>query len=370
MVISTAAADAAVTRSSSTDGSTKSCWAVDAKQRGQLKLARWTPCIGPGHSGVAEDTSQLQTGNVRREMTTWRNLAIGALRTAGAKNIAAGLGCNARAPPPTRTPRPRMTVRQVSRNNAEALKAWERWSAESPSWARQQARPVINLQSLTGRCRGPCSGERTFLQTDLGKLVVELVERLGAFFDRDNRDAIYTVDEAEQPGSHGVAPPPSGSEIHGTKESDQESGQTGCDAGPGGIAARQDCGNSGRRDCEPCPGVMPERVDPRYPRLCSRFSDSSRAKRCSHPAQLCLVDTIHPWVPPFDRQPVNDLRLGSKRTSGLFPDARRSPVSTHGVGEDTGGRRSLLQPWTVRRWRTLSRSSAERVRRRRRGREL
>lgn len=44
----------------------------------------------------AEDASQLRTGNAPRAMATWRNLAIGALRLAGATNIAAGLRRNAR----------------------------------------------------------------------------------------------------------------------------------------------------------------------------------------------------------------------------------------------------------------------------------
>ncbi|WP_377274557.1 hypothetical protein [Peterkaempfera sp. SMS 1(5)a] len=46
----------------------------------------------------AEDASQLRTGNAPRAMATWRNLAIGALRAADAKNIAAGLRRNARDP--------------------------------------------------------------------------------------------------------------------------------------------------------------------------------------------------------------------------------------------------------------------------------
>ena len=46
----------------------------------------------------AEDASQLRTGNAPRAMATCRNLAIGALRAAGAKNIAAGLRRNARDP--------------------------------------------------------------------------------------------------------------------------------------------------------------------------------------------------------------------------------------------------------------------------------
>lgn len=44
---------------------------------------------------VAEDSSQLRTGNAPRVIATWRNLAIGVLRTAGVKNIAAGLRRNA-----------------------------------------------------------------------------------------------------------------------------------------------------------------------------------------------------------------------------------------------------------------------------------
>ncbi|MEV7979855.1 ISAs1 family transposase [Streptomyces sp. NPDC086519] len=46
----------------------------------------------------AEDASQLRTGNAPRTMATWRNLAIGALRMAGDKNIAASLRRNARNP--------------------------------------------------------------------------------------------------------------------------------------------------------------------------------------------------------------------------------------------------------------------------------
>ncbi|MEW2049016.1 ISAs1 family transposase, partial [Streptomyces sp. NPDC005476] len=42
------------------------------------------------------DASQLRTGNAPRAMATWRNLAIGALRLAGATNIAAALRHNAR----------------------------------------------------------------------------------------------------------------------------------------------------------------------------------------------------------------------------------------------------------------------------------
>ncbi|MFJ9713631.1 hypothetical protein [Streptomyces sp. NPDC101234] len=46
----------------------------------------------------AEETSQQRTGNAPRAMATWLNLAIGALRAAGAKNVAAGLRRNARDP--------------------------------------------------------------------------------------------------------------------------------------------------------------------------------------------------------------------------------------------------------------------------------
>ncbi|WP_406383311.1 ISAs1 family transposase [Streptomyces sp. NBC_01618] len=44
----------------------------------------------------AEDASQLRTGNTPRAMATWRNLAIGVLRLAGATNTAAALRHNAR----------------------------------------------------------------------------------------------------------------------------------------------------------------------------------------------------------------------------------------------------------------------------------
>nr|WSW67920.1 hypothetical protein OG461_17845 [Streptomyces sp. NBC_00995] len=46
----------------------------------------------------AEDALQLRTGNAPRAMASYRNLAIGALRTAGTKNIAVGLRRKARAP--------------------------------------------------------------------------------------------------------------------------------------------------------------------------------------------------------------------------------------------------------------------------------
>ncbi|WP_261994827.1 MULTISPECIES: hypothetical protein [unclassified Streptomyces] len=39
----------------------------------------------------AEDASQLQIGNARRAMAACSNLAIGALRPAGVRNIASGL---------------------------------------------------------------------------------------------------------------------------------------------------------------------------------------------------------------------------------------------------------------------------------------
>ncbi|MFF3934483.1 hypothetical protein [Streptomyces hirsutus] len=44
----------------------------------------------------AEGASQLRTGNAPRAMATWRNLAIGALRLGGVRNIAAALRHNAR----------------------------------------------------------------------------------------------------------------------------------------------------------------------------------------------------------------------------------------------------------------------------------
>lgn len=72
--------------------------AVDAEQAGPAQLAR----LIRGHWTVealhhvrdvtfAEDASQLRTGNTPRAMATCRNLAIGALRLTGARNIASGL---------------------------------------------------------------------------------------------------------------------------------------------------------------------------------------------------------------------------------------------------------------------------------------
>lgn len=47
-------------------------------------------------TAFAEDASQLRTGNAPRAMATWRDLAVGALRLSGVKNIASGLRRNAR----------------------------------------------------------------------------------------------------------------------------------------------------------------------------------------------------------------------------------------------------------------------------------
>ena len=44
----------------------------------------------------AEDASHLRTGNAPRVMASYRNLAIGAFRLAGVRNIAAGLRRTAR----------------------------------------------------------------------------------------------------------------------------------------------------------------------------------------------------------------------------------------------------------------------------------
>ncbi|WAZ26872.1 hypothetical protein STRCI_008534 [Streptomyces cinnabarinus] len=44
----------------------------------------------------AEDASQLRTGNAPRAMAAWPNLAVGALRPSGVKNVASGLRRNAR----------------------------------------------------------------------------------------------------------------------------------------------------------------------------------------------------------------------------------------------------------------------------------
>lgn len=47
----------------------------------------------------AEDASQLRTGNATRAMVTWRNLAVGALRLSGVKNIATGASVTTHATP-------------------------------------------------------------------------------------------------------------------------------------------------------------------------------------------------------------------------------------------------------------------------------
>ncbi|WP_406216233.1 hypothetical protein [Streptomyces canus] len=83
----------------------------------------------------AEDASQLRTGNAPRAMATWRNLAIGALRTTGVKNIAAG---------PRRPSHswPRMITNRTSCDYAEALcrllhrfPPSTKWSSADGSWA-------------------------------------------------------------------------------------------------------------------------------------------------------------------------------------------------------------------------------------------
>ena len=60
--------------------------------------ARLGGTTGTVRKWLAEDTSQLRTGNAPRAMATWRNLTIGALRTAGVRNIAADLRRNAHDP--------------------------------------------------------------------------------------------------------------------------------------------------------------------------------------------------------------------------------------------------------------------------------
>ncbi|MFE9912501.1 transposase [Streptomyces clavifer] len=65
---------------------------------GQLIRGHWT--VEALHHvrdvTYAEDASQLRTGNAPRVMATCRNLAIGALRLAGVRNIAVGLRRTAR----------------------------------------------------------------------------------------------------------------------------------------------------------------------------------------------------------------------------------------------------------------------------------
>lgn len=74
-----------------------------AGHRGPARRTRPRPLVDPGlhhvrDTALAEDASRLRTGNAPRAMATWRSLAIGALRTAGVRNIAGGLRRNAGAP--------------------------------------------------------------------------------------------------------------------------------------------------------------------------------------------------------------------------------------------------------------------------------
>ncbi|WP_247197120.1 hypothetical protein [Streptomyces sp. GESEQ-35] len=57
--------------------------------------------------------SRLRTGNAPRAMATCRNLAVGALRLNGVKNIGGALRRNARHPPTPRTLRPRLTTKRT-----------------------------------------------------------------------------------------------------------------------------------------------------------------------------------------------------------------------------------------------------------------
>ncbi|GGS94344.1 hypothetical protein [Streptomyces cinerochromogenes] len=63
-----------------------------------LALLRIKALVHVRDTTFAKDASQLRTANAPRSTATWRNLAIGALRTAGLKYIAAGLRRNARDP--------------------------------------------------------------------------------------------------------------------------------------------------------------------------------------------------------------------------------------------------------------------------------
>nr|WP_256097048.1 ISAs1 family transposase [Streptomyces agglomeratus] len=84
----------------------KTVYAVTSLSAGQATPAQFASLIR-GHWSVEalhhvrdttfdEDASQLRTGNAPRAMATWRNLAIGALRLAGRRAIAAALRRNAR----------------------------------------------------------------------------------------------------------------------------------------------------------------------------------------------------------------------------------------------------------------------------------
>lgn len=55
----------------------------------------WIEALHVRGTTFAKDAIQQRTGNAPRATATWRNLAIGALRTAGVKSIVAGLRRNA-----------------------------------------------------------------------------------------------------------------------------------------------------------------------------------------------------------------------------------------------------------------------------------
>ncbi|MFH9858335.1 ISAs1 family transposase [Streptomyces sp. NPDC017202] len=113
---------------------------LTAEQAGPARLARlirgrWT--IEALHHvrdvTFAEDASQLRTGNTPRAMATCRNLAIGALRLTGARNIASGL----------RRPEPQPTT--VSHDGGCADR----------SGARVPRCTLTGLSHAIGVCRSP-----------------------------------------------------------------------------------------------------------------------------------------------------------------------------------------------------------------------
>jgi predicted transposase YbfD/YdcC len=86
----------------------------------------------------AEDASQVRTGNAPRAMTAWRNLALGALRAAGAKNNAASLRRNARDPRrPSSSSASRDHTLDVTR-----LRRSPGYATRTPTGLRRECRPA------------------------------------------------------------------------------------------------------------------------------------------------------------------------------------------------------------------------------------
>jgi predicted transposase YbfD/YdcC len=91
----------------------------------------------------AEDASQPRTGNTPHAMATWRNPAIGALRTAGTKNIAADPRRNTRDLAAPRATRPRIITSRTPHDHAETLPV--DWDVSGNELRGQQPPDVVEF---------------------------------------------------------------------------------------------------------------------------------------------------------------------------------------------------------------------------------